>query len=752
VSAFTLALVASAAPAAPLTNSPAPSISAIASPTVVSPKPTAPEMVLQLGHDGEVDAIAASRDGTKLISAGRDGMLKVWRANTGELTASERASTGWIYSAALSPDATCAATGDDRGFVGLWNTTTGENVFKLNISDAPTPILSLGFSPDGTQVIAGSADGGLRSIGVGSKRVERSWRFPGLRVDTAAFSPDGRFILIGLGRGIDTGGHSPAPGGERIEVHLASDGSRLRAFPLPPASRGSCAFSPDSRKVIACPPDGSIVTFDIATGKLASKWKCDDYVPLTAQYSASGASLLTTGYGGELRLWDASTGKLSRVISGVTPYGGGLSATWVGRTGAIAAGTHTGDILEWTASTGYLIRAIDGYQGPRITSLALSASGAALAVASGSRTSATATGDVALIANEPQLLGRSLTLPAAASSIAFAPYGNSLLIADPRRVSTWDYTTGVEQTIVESKTGGLFPRASFSSDGLSILVAAATGGVKFYNPVTRAVSRTVDTGPDSFCGFALSPDRTRLATLTQRLEGEGAVVQLRLWDAATGSLLATPAVYKSAAPVVSDGRVAMAISPDGKFLVVGSEVRSLATGKLLTRLPDASHTAAFSRDTRTLVTDTGSIWDSWTRRMRAGLAMPSDARLLSIAVARDGARVLGGFDDGTIRVWNASDGALMLTVHLLRSIGGRTSTREWVAIAPDGRYEASSNGEQSIRWRTGASLLPGVTFRTQMLQKGLIRLLFSTPNGAPTPQKADIAPSIVKPGGSAARP
>jgi hypothetical protein len=214
------------------------------------------------GHHGGVSAVAASRDGRRLLSAGWDELL-VW-GGAGE--GPTRIDNVQQSAAALSPDGTTIVTGKLSG-------TSSPGSASLTIRDAGTGAvraertlddgarsLSLGrlsFSPDGTRLLVSTrrvTDDAVPGPGVPPSRWETrvydtsDWR-PLLTVSDlegpAALSPD-RSTLATATVGA-------------IRRHDASSGATLGETPhLCPAgrSRTGCegvelAYSPDGRWLVA---------------------------------------------------------------------------------------------------------------------------------------------------------------------------------------------------------------------------------------------------------------------------------------------------------------------------------------------------------------------------------------------------------------------------------------------------------------------------------------------------------------------
>ena len=72
-------------------------------------------------HEGPVFAVAWSRDGTRLFSAGKEGVIRVIDANSDEILHHWTAHGDWIYALALSPDGITLASSDWRGVIRLWS-------------------------------------------------------------------------------------------------------------------------------------------------------------------------------------------------------------------------------------------------------------------------------------------------------------------------------------------------------------------------------------------------------------------------------------------------------------------------------------------------------------------------------------------------------------------------------------------------------------------------------------------------------
>jgi eukaryotic-like serine/threonine-protein kinase len=88
------------------------------------------------------------------------------------------------------------------------------------------------------------------------------------------------------------------------------------------------------------------------------------------------------------------------------------------------------------------------------------------------------------------------------------------------------------------------------------------------------------------------------------------------------------------------------------------------------------------------------IWDRETFSPRDLIRVAKEKPLRSLAVSKDGKRLLGGGDDGRVRLWSLPEG------ELLYEFTGHTKPVRGVAFTPDERSAVSGGEDHSVRlWR-----------------------------------------------------
>jgi len=112
------------------------------------------------GHSKPIHALALGPDGRQLASAGADGSIKIWELSEGRLVRSLTGHTNWIFGLAFHPDGHRIASAGADGTVRLWETAGGREI--LTLRGHHDRVHGVAFSPDGTRLASASADGVVR--------------------------------------------------------------------------------------------------------------------------------------------------------------------------------------------------------------------------------------------------------------------------------------------------------------------------------------------------------------------------------------------------------------------------------------------------------------------------------------------------------------------------------------------------------------------------------------------------------------
>jgi WD40 repeat protein len=471
------------------------------------------------GHSSEVMAVAFSPDGTRLVSGSREEPLKLWDVASGQLIRTF-GNSHWIICVAFSPDGARVLAGGPGG-ARLWDVASGQRLLSLtkqhdhelpveavmflpdgrnlvtaadqlrlwdaasgqlvrSFAERSRPILSVAFSPDGTQLLSGGGDRMLKLWDAANGQLTKTLAGHTGWVRSVAFSPDGTRL---------------ASGAEDMTLRLwdTASGQPVRAFTGHSRSVDSVAFSPDATQVLSGSPDHTLKLWDAASSKLVRTFEGHTGWVTSVSFSPDGTRLLSggqIGLAGDLtfKLWDATTGRVIHAMAGnkLGVYGGAAFSRDGRR---LLSGAGDGEVKLWDASSGQLIRSLTGHSGP-VTSAVFSPGDAK--VFSGSWDKTIKLWDAA----SGQLIRSFEGHQGSVYSIALSPDGTRVLSGgSDTTMRLWNTATGEQLAMLLATSDGewlvITPEGFFdaSANGAQILSAVRSLEVfsidQFYQALYR---------------------------------------------------------------------------------------------------------------------------------------------------------------------------------------------------------------------------------------------------------------------------
>jgi hypothetical protein len=241
------------------------------------------------GHDGAVTAAAFWPDDEHILSAGADGSARLWRLPDGELV--WRADLGQpLRAAAPAFDGTAALVAVGHELV-VCDPATGREVRRLGGGKAP--LAAVAALPDG-MVVAASAQGTVRTWSYGADGAAldgfdaRSGRTKS--AVALAVSADGRL--------------GAAAAGPVVRLWAPETGKDVRALEGHGSPVTALAFTPDGQWLASGSESGSMRLWDAWTGRVLATTKLPKGLPVRALTVApDGGHLAAAAGDGRLRLW-----------------------------------------------------------------------------------------------------------------------------------------------------------------------------------------------------------------------------------------------------------------------------------------------------------------------------------------------------------------------------------------------------------------------------------------------------------------
>jgi WD40 repeat protein len=598
------------------------------------------ELLFTMRHGDTVFQAVFSQDGSRIITAGGDGTVRIWDATTGTPIRVLRyigpVVKRWGYYAVATSSHLVAAVDVTGKTVHVWDEGTGTLIAQLD-NDAPRVAL-VAFSADG-RWIATSGDDEVRVFDTSTWK--QTTAIQGPRVRSLSFDPTGPRLAVGTYDGIASIWEIPSgvtlrrlrsSGGASVDaIAFSRDGglvetaSRDGLEQVWDAASGALRIQFNSHRdkiyavefsragdlTLSAGADGAVVVSNVATGMPVARLEGPKSLIFSAHFDSDSRRVVGASYDGTARVWDAASpyrhwssppiGAECDTEDSLTPDQRFIALSCRGH------GTHV-----WDTARGELLAELPG-----VTTLPREYASAFPAL--------TATGDRAAIARgntvevyalpSGQLL-RTVLHPAAVSAVGFAPAGHDLI------------SGAVNGSLLITRDGNApteLPRSSAAIDAALILddgrvvVADAGHRLRVIAPDRGTMLMNV-AAPSRVKLLRPSPGSKQLVTISTT----GELSMPALWDLDQYKLIAR-----------LDGQMGTRAFT-ARFVTVGSEQ------EIITAWSDG----------------TVRLWDAATGRPRK--SFQGDSHFLADAtLSPDGSVVVAGGSDGFLRFWD------MLSGHLL---------------------------------------------------------------------------------------
>lgn len=371
-------------------------------------------------------------------------------------------------------------------------------------------------------------------------------------------------------------------------------------------------------------------------------------------YSPDGRTLVSSGESEAIRVWDAETGELVRLLPGHPERVRGLAMSPDGK--LIASSGTDGSVKVWDYRAGRLLHTFTNHVGKWTRDVAFSPDGRFLVPAAYN-------GKLSVWDLASGKVVRTIPMPGRTADVLFTPDGRSIVAAsredDAPLIRFIDFETG--RVGLALNHSNMLADIAITRDGRWLASGKGGGEVRLWElPAGRLVRLLQATEKKGIVeAVAFSPDGRILAAAVNNI--------VYLWERASGRLL-------HRLTGINESVNSLAFSPDGEELASGSADAAIRQWR---------------------------VRDGKLKRLIG--QRPPGMPVTSLAFSPDGRYEAQGTANGRLRVWNAQEGTF---VHERLGHEGAISS---LAFTTDNTWLCSGGADRKMRvWQPGNGSLSAV--------------------------------------------
>jgi WD40 repeat protein len=460
------------------------------------------------GHVTGFSSVKFSPDGRHLATGSWDGLIQIWKCETGEEVLCFQGHTEQVWNLAYSKKDgkwLLASASFDRT-INVWDAMTGEKICTL--AGHLGPVVSVAFNDDGTRLASASFDQTVKIWDVVRAREALTLRAHRGPVWNVAFSPDGRQLA------------SAGPLERVVRVWDATPPKAIPTLHGPEGIVSQVAFGPNGQYLATASWDQTVRLWDAETHQEVRKL-CGHSGPVTGvAFCRGGRQLASSGVDKTVRLWDLATGAETHTLK----HARSLHAIAFSPDAQhVAAAGDDGAVIVWEVATGE--KALPLRLSSRVTSVAFSHDGQQLAATSvQGRIEIWKTKTDKVVCLAP---GDLLPL----SCVVFSPDGRRLATAGfGRIVKLWDLATHKSLDLTDSNEwlhDKWVLSLAFSPDGERLAAGCADSTVRLWDLASGPkLGPPIRGHLGPVYSVAFNPDGRRLAAAS----GYASKGEVKVWD------------------------------------------------------------------------------------------------------------------------------------------------------------------------------------------------------------------------------
>ena len=614
------------------------------------------EITPQTGHGEDVQHVAFSADGRLALSTSEDMTAKLWQIESGQLLRTLRGHTGMVTWAVFTPDGKHAVTTSFDHSAILWNIETGNPVRRFSGHEHIAWCADV--SADGRHLITAGNDNTVRLWDLNGGTVLHTFDRMYV-VRWVRFSPDGRKALAK----------------DTTNLYLLD----LETFGMHLVERNTAhvedaAFSADGATIVTAGGDKEVRLWSVATGQLLRTFSGHVESVRWATFGADGQPV-SSDFRGAMIYWNADSSRRRNVT--LASGDADLRIDGFGDDGSIAFSVNQEEFTVFQTDAPFVRRTFSGY---RQQIGALSVAGNLIITMTDEWevhlwNASTGAHLRTIIADR----GHGIDIGKAMLSVA--PRVRRILTGHYGVVKLWDLDTGA--LIHETRHNEMTEAVVLAADGKRAVIGGYAMPLALWDVTTGQEILRFSGQTGTVHALAIAPDQQSILAGSDDL-------QVRQWRLSDGTLLWETETRAEVA--------AIAFSADSRRALLFSnatgELVDLASGSVLRAFqaharpgsvawhPNGNHFVASGGTLMGTDADTVRVWNATTGEME----WEGSGHLGTVhaaAFSEDGAHVITGAADGTVRIWHRPT---------RQSITLIARGEEWLIFRSEGYFDASRHG------------------------------------------------------------
>ncbi len=310
----------------------------------------------QTADEKMIRAVAFSADGKTLVTAGEDGIVRTWSATDGSGVENYKGHTGAVKAVTFAGSAAISAGSDGKLLV--WDTQPEWKLVRtIGSATAASPLSgrvnTLAFSPDGKTLVTGSGEpsrsGELKQWDAATGALVQE--FKNAHSDTVQsvdFSGDGKLLATGAADRF-------------VKVWTVADAKLVKSFEGHTHQVLGVTIKRDGRIVASAGADNAVKVWSLVTGEVVRTVAGFSKEVTSITHVGVGDQFLATGGDGKVRLINEAGGD-ARTFAGASDFMYAGAGTPDGK--VVIAGGQDGSLRIWNGTTGTSIATFEPPKAP----------------------------------------------------------------------------------------------------------------------------------------------------------------------------------------------------------------------------------------------------------------------------------------------------------------------------------------------------------------------------------------------------